>query len=241
MSIRKNNILIQNASPLLWIVGALIFMLFVYAPLIIYLSNANDFSFDTLDVLKFMLPLAVVVFVICSIICLLISGAGRKLFTAVEVVAFTVLVSSFLQGNFFSSWLPTLDGSVIDWNSFEYQRFVSLALWILPLAASFAVLKKLGDEELAKLASFSGKIITAYLVLTLCLTVFSSPYVSKDKKGISITYDCVFDMSNEENFIILLLDCVDVNFYERRSRNSRKSEMFLRISRFIEIRFLPII
>lgn len=205
----------HNVVGLLWPLGALVFMLLVYAPLNIYLSNANDFSFDTLDVLKFMLPLAAAAFLICALLCLLISKAGRKLSSVAELAAFTALVACFLQGNFFASWLPTLDGSVIDWSAFGPQRFVSLTLWLLPLAVSFAVLKKFGADGLARLSSLSGKILFAYLALTLSLTMISSPYLAKDKKGISITYDYALDVSDDENLIILLLDCVDVNYYEQ--------------------------
>lgn len=204
-----------SIGGLLWPFAALIFMLLVYAPLNVYLSNANDFSFDTLDVLKFMLPLAAAAFLFCALICLLISKAGRKLYSVTAVLAVTALAACFLQGNFFSSWLPTLDGSVIDWSAFGLQRFVSLALWLLPLAISFAVLMKFGDDRLAKLSSISGKTLFAYLALTLFLTMISSPYLAKDKKGISITYDYALDVSDDENLFILLLDCVDVNYYEQ--------------------------
>lgn len=204
-----------NIACILWPLAALIFMLFLYAPLNIYLSNANDFSFDTLDVLKFMLPLATVAFIVCAFIFLLVSKAGRKLYVLAEVTVFTVLFACFLQGNIFSSWLPTLDGSVIDWSAFGPQRFVSLTLWFLPLAISFVALKKFGTDGLARLSSLTGKILFAYLALTLSLTMISSPYLAKDKKGISITYDYVLDVSEDENLIILLLDCVDVNYYEQ--------------------------
>ena len=119
--------------------GTIVFLLLIYAPLTIYCSNCNDFSFDIFDLLKYFVPLSIVCFFIAAFVLMMFNRISMKLYYAVETILYALLLGFFIQGNFFSGYLPTLTGEEPLWSTFSSYRYFSIVIWIASAATALAV------------------------------------------------------------------------------------------------------
>lgn len=202
--------LVRRAGPGIWVCALLSFLLLVYAPLNVFLSNVSDFAFDLRDTLLYMLPVAFIAFAVASVVFIIICRFGGRLYALALSAAMAVCVSLFLQGDFFSSWLPPLDGAEVIWSDWAGKRIVSIAVWAIPLAAAVIAALKSDRQKLESLVSVAAKLMLAYLVVISLFNVFAAKNELRDKTGIRISYDHVTEMSEDENLIVLLLDCIGV-------------------------------
>lgn len=202
--------LIQKAKPGIWASALLCFLLLAYAPLNVFLSNISDFAFDLRDTLLYMLPVAVLAFIAASAVFVLICRFGERLYALALSVAIAMSVSLFLQGDFFSSWLPPLDGAEVIWSDWAGKRIISVALWAIPLALAVFAALKADRQKLEQAVSVVAKLMLAYLVVISFVNVFAVKDKLRDKTGIRISYDHVTEMSKDENLIVLILDCIGV-------------------------------
>ena len=183
------------------------FLLLVYAPVELYVTNVDGFIYDIYDLLRMMLPIfaAAVVLIICFFA--LLKKFGNRLFAAASAMFLWILTALYLQGTFFSKNLPPLDGREISWADYAGQRIPSLLIWGLSAAAVFLLLRGLGREKFLKIsAGISGFVLVMLAVSAVMIAVPGEGL--RDKRDLLVTEDHMLEMSEEENFVILLTDCI---------------------------------
>ena len=191
---------------------AFAFMLCIYAPFELYLTNQSEFWFDAVMMLKPAALLFALVFVGCVTAFLIVRLFGKTPYDVVLALSFAALVYFYIQGNYFIGGLPPLDGTNVDWSAPSPERIKSIVAIIVCLAACGVVFWKF-----RKKFSNITMLVSGGLALMLMLTMGTMLLTTEieDKTGRLKCYnEGEFEYSTKENFIILLLDSVDAGTFE---------------------------
>ena len=188
------------------------FLFFVYAPFEMLFSNQDDLWFD----MYMLLPTALLLFGIAMLV-------GSGIFSLLRImnggcyriavtICFSSLICLYIQGNFMSGNLPPLDGTDINWNDYMGDRLGSLLVWVGILAGLLFFYRKILWERLRKIISTVSLFLFLMLLSSLVITgILSKGYVKKTT--LSATTKDEFELSEDSNFIILVLDALDAGTF----------------------------
>ncbi len=190
--------------------AAACFITLVYGPLELYFTNREDFWFAP----NVIVPEVIFLFAAALLLCiLLLAAADRwapKLYALLTgCFAWGTLVC-YLHSNFLSGWLPSMDGSAVDWNAYPTQRALSAAVCVeAALFVGFLGWKK----WLQNAAFFGGGALTLMLAITVVTlglgssSLQGSYYFSTNKE--------LQDYSSDKNFLMFVVDTVDGDVFEQ--------------------------
>lgn len=188
------------------------FLLFIYSPMEFYFTNQDDFLYDIFHLFRVMLPVGLLIFIVSFLFLLTLKRICEKFYYFILYGYFSVFLILYLQGTFFSYYLPTFDGSSVNWSSLSIHRYESIILILAIFALIFFLAHKFGREKSEQLISTASLLIGLILVLASILSgVSSGGFKNKDDK--IITDDGIMLYSTDENFLILLLDAVDADCF----------------------------
>lgn len=173
----------------------------------------NDFWFD----IESMKPVLLITFfgsLIVSFVSLLICyGLCRKfnkeiVFQRIIIILTGIFLCIYIHSNFLSNFLPALDGSIMDWGNI-WGNITSIAICILILVIIIICTKK---RLIAKTFVYSGFVVGA--IFLMLMTSFISTAMTTDvfvPKAVitTATTKNLNLMSNNKNYMILLVDAVD--------------------------------
>ncbi len=184
------------------------FMLFLYAPLELYVVNKDEFWFDIYKLFPIMLVLFSIAILLFTCILLFCYSIHRRLYQGAVIVLFVIFLTSYIQGNYLVYNFPPLDGTTIDWSKYTFEEMVSFVLWIVIVSLVLILIKFLHMQKFLQIVKFTGIGITLILFITF-ISIFIRNDGYKKKLDLCITKENEFSMSTDTNFIILLLDAVD--------------------------------
>lgn len=213
--------ILKTIKPAILISFLLVFLLVIYAPLEIYFSNSADFSFDCYNLLGIMAPLAFILFVFCSLFFALLNKISQRLFCAFTVLFAVAVLAFFIQGTFLASALPEMDGEFVDWSAFNYQRPWSIVLWLSAAILAIILIRKLNPKLFDKVIIAFSISVFAFLCLTLIIDGFSTGGF-KEKSDYAVSDLFLTDTSDDENFIVFLVDAVDARAFTDVYNNHRE-------------------
>lgn len=190
--------------------AAACFITLVYGPLELYFTNRKDFWFAP----NLIVPEVLFLFAAALLLCiLLLAAADRwapKLYALLTGCFVWGTLVCYLHSNFLSGWLPSMDGSAVDWNAYPAQRALSAAVCVAAaLFVGFLGWKK----WLQNAAFFGGGALTLMLAITVTAIGISSTstagsYYVSTTQGLQ-TY------STDKNFVIFVVDSVDGDVFEQ--------------------------
>jgi len=190
--------------------AAACFITLVYGPLELYFTNRKDFWFAP----NLIVPEVAFLFAAALLLCiLLLAAADRwapKLYALLTGCFVWGTLVCYLHSNFLSGWLPSMDGSAVDWNAYPTQRALSAAV----CAAAALFVGFLGWKKwLQKAAFFGGGALTLMLAITVVTLGMGSSslqgnyYFSTNKE--------LQEYSSDKNFLIFVVDAVDGDVFEQ--------------------------
>lgn len=201
---------------------------FFYAinnPLELYFANIDEFWFD----LKTLFPIIVVsfglFFLFISFTNLLIFRFLNRFYLLFMLIQVSMFFAIYIQGNFFTAFLPPMDGSVIEWKEYSIHNlfFIASLMALVGIATLIIVNKKNSSFDF-----FYWSVGAVNLMLLLTIITFgvtNDAFQSKTK--LTCTKENEFTFSSDTNFVILLLDAVDgKNFYKLISDNKNYQDTF---------------
>lgn len=205
---------------------ALCFLLFVYAPLELCLTNPLEFWFSAAQ----LLPAALGLFVLGSaLLCALLLALRRfapRLYPLAVAVLFAALVCTWIQGSFLVAGLPGLNGAAVDWNAYPGQRLASALLWLAVSALIVTALRKLGGKRFVTVCAWGSLGLCLMLGVTL-VTLSLTGRTGEKEQAVICTDEGLFTYSEDENFLILVLDAVDGDAFEQAlARDARYPGIF---------------
>ena len=190
--------------------AAACFITLVYGPLELYFTNRKDFWFAP----NVIVPEVLFLFAAALLLCiLLLAAADRwapKLYSRLTGCFVWGTLVCYLHSNFLSGWLPSMDGSAVDWNAYPTQRALSAAVCVAAaLFVGFLGWKK----WLQNAAFFGGGALTLMLAITVVTlglgssSLQGSYYFSTNKE--------LQDYSSDKNFLMFVVDTVDGDVFEQ--------------------------
>jgi hypothetical protein len=191
---------------------SLSFLLFIYAPLEIYLTNQNDFWFDFYTLAPFLMRTFLIFSFICIVTLVGLLFIKIPLYEVVVSILFAILIASYIQGTFLSSGLPPLDGREIDWLSYQTENRISWILWGALCIISVVFLIKLKFPVFNKIVVAVSAFLSALLGISLFALLIQNKGLYGKNTEIATTKN-QFEMSADKNFIILLFDAVDASMF----------------------------
>ncbi|MBQ3409047.1 MAG: sulfatase-like hydrolase/transferase [Clostridia bacterium] len=198
------------------------FMLFIYEPIIMYVSNSTDFWFD----IKILISCTSIIFFIAffaifigyNIVYLLtkyVFKEKEKIYRAFLVIGFVLFLVTYIQGNFLAGKLPVLDGSPIEWNNYTTLSVISGLLLIVAFGVAIFMVIKLKMEKCVKIFSYISCAIFFMLSISLVSTCISKGEAIRKKEYITTaTARNINKYSSKKNFIIFMLDAIDAETAE---------------------------
>ena len=183
------------------------FMFFIYAPLELYFTNQGEFFYD----IYILLPL-----VFCNFLIFLGGSIGffwllrkTKWYYPCLYAYFIAFICSYVQGNFLAAWLPIINGEMLNWNNYPVERIKSVVLWIIVIGVFLLLYKKKGSIFINKFIKVISLFMGWMLFLTICILCVSTEGYHKKQILSTATSKDILTMSEEKNFVILLLDATD--------------------------------
>ena len=222
---RENRI--KEFAPAIWLSVAASFFVFLYEPVTLYVGNYLDLDYDIYDLLKYMPLIALGICIISILVFFILRKISDKVYTATLSLYFVALIASYIQGEYLVKDLPVMDGSEIDWSSFGGQRIITVIIWIILIVAVVLIWKFLKTDKLQKIIKTGSIVLFVFCLLSLVLTCTASKNAFKEKNITCMTADSAFEMSTDQNFIILLMDGVDAEvFTDVINENPEYKEVF---------------
>ena len=198
----------KNWIPGLFVSAAISFLLFLYAPVDLYCANTAEFWFDFSTLLLTALGMFAVSFAALAIgylIALLLHPVVYRIALAGGLALF---VCTYIQGNFLIDKLPPLDGTSIWWGKYDILRKDTLILWGVVLAVVIVGMCLFRGRKFINAVMFVSGCMTLMLLVTVCSTILTSG-VLHSKLHLHVSAEEEFEMSEDENFVILVLDTAD--------------------------------
>ena len=198
----------KQLLPGILVAAAISFLVFLYAPVDLYCANVSEFWFDfsTLFLTALgMFAVSMVVLVLCYLIAWLIHPLLYRIALAGGL---TLFLCTYIQGNFMIAKLPPLDGTSIWWEKYDILRKDTLILWAVVLALVVIAGVVLKKKKFENVVMFISGCMTPMLLVTACSTILTSGALTP-KVHLHISEENEFRMSEDENFVIFVLDTAD--------------------------------
>ena len=206
--------------PGLLIVCAITYMLCYYAPLEIYMNNKNEFWFDYSVLQPQLLELCWTFLKIGFLIVIACYAIHRKLYNGALFAGISSLAILYIQGNYFASNLPAMDGTEIEWANYmpEMEQSAILCLSVIIIVAIlFRVLK---DKKFSYVVDFTCILITAMLVVSLADINKNTNGTQVKQNDFVVSKNNQYDYSSDKNSIVFVVDAFDSQTFNNIVSNS---------------------
>ncbi len=184
------------------------FMLCIFAPLEIYAGNQEEVWYDA----YLLFPFCIGLFCALMLISIMLFGGayliGDKVYDIVLACYFFMFAGAYIQGNFGVSGLPPFDGTEVNWAAYRRETIGSTVCWFFIAVAVFVLLAVLKTEKFRKVVSAVGLFMFAVLFSTLAAIGIREGLLTP-QQFVHFTKNDQFEMSQNQNFIILVLDAID--------------------------------
>mgnify|MGYP006950587654 FL=1 len=194
--------------PGIFISLAISFLLFLYAPVDLYCANVSEFWFDFSTLLITALGMFAACFAVLMVLYLIAMLIHPYVYRIALAGGLTLFICTYIQGNFMIDKLPPLDGTTIKWENYTILRTEDLILWSVALLIVVLMYVFLKKDLFSRTVMYLSGGLTLMLLITAVSVVFTSGAL-QERARYQLGGDNEFVMSDEQNFIILVLDTVD--------------------------------
>lgn len=198
----------------LFVAFSVCFMLFIYAPLELYASNQTELWFDFRLILKAVLENFAIFFVLNAVGILLAALLSKKLCRTVTALELVLLLTLYVQGNFLVSHMPPFDGTEIVWENYQGENRKTAIVCILLILLVAAAFQFLGEKRMDLVSRAVSAGLGGMLFLTL-VTLILTTGAYRERTTYYALENGQYRLSEDTNFLILLLDAVDAKSFEK--------------------------
>lgn len=189
-----------------------VFTFLLYAPLRIYIENKDTlwFNFDAT------LKVSLIISAVGLLISLLMTVVPKKIIhVGMCCLLFALALGLFVQGNYMNIDYGSgvLDGSEIAWKDYTTYGALTSAVWAACLAFPFALFMVFRNNWRRVLMVISlGLVIAQGVNLAVMLNDNSG---SLNKITYEVTTDGIYELSEDENTIVFVLDSFDDEYLSK--------------------------
>lgn len=194
----------------------------IFAPSSLFLENIDEFSIFYSDILPVLFPVTVflLIFIYMSAICL----ADEKLLHLFTAFVFSIALCMYVQGNFLNPAFPALDGTEINWASYQKENIISICFWAFCIAACLA-LSFLWKEKTEKVIKYMALFLSSIQMVTLLVLLFMSR--SDNYVNYGYSKEDEFAVGSKTNVIIFLIDTLQTSTMEEYLTSDAYTDHFL--------------
>ena len=200
--------MLAELKPAFFLSLTFCFMLFIYAPLELYVNNIEEFWYDAFLLLPFIVKDFFFFFAV-SLAGFTVAYLLTKIIYEIALYAYFVcMIACYIQGNYMVKGLPPLDGTEIHWEWYRPEMIKSTIMWVAVAVICLIVFFILKYDKVKKAVTY----ISIFLVLMLgsTITVLSvNGDIFTKKQYEKFNKLDQFEMSTDTNFIIVMLDAID--------------------------------
>ena len=207
-SVTKRKITGRQLVPGILVSLAISFLLFLYAPIDLYCANTAEFWFDFSTLFLTASGMFAACFVVLAVIYLIAVLIHPYVYRIALAGGLTLFICTYIQGNFMIDRLPPLDGTSIWWEKYDILRKDTLILWAVVAIVVIAAMIVLKKQKFINAVMFISGCMTLMLLVTACSTVVTSGALHP-KLHLHVSVEEEFEMSKDQNFVILVLDTAD--------------------------------
>ena len=195
--------------------------LLIFAPLSLYVSGNDEMWFSFRSLLS---PVFVVSLIGMIVMTALLSLPKRAIHKVLCCLVFGVSLGLYIQCGFFniSYGSGVLDGSQIAWKDYTTYGAIDSAMWAACLALPFAiymVFKRSWRHILMTAAIF----IILLQIGGLSVRLYQNQN-SLNKLSHEVTTDGIYELSENDNTLVFLLDSMDKSYYDAYKENHPEIE-----------------
>ena len=183
------------------------FVLFVFAPVDMYLSTADELWFSLKDLIPWLLIFAAVTFAGITLLCCILPKKLSVIFRA-GVYACSFLL--WLQGNVLVADYGTLDGEKVNWAEYRVPGILNALIWIAVIALFIFLMLRL-RKKFRGVVEAAACILLATQIVTLGVLLIRQPQKAEQQGDRYLSRENEFVISPEENTLVFVLDCFDGN------------------------------
>ncbi len=183
----------------------------IFMPCSLFLGNIDEFPIEFEKIIPLVCAVSLMVFILLTGIGFLFSGKGKKINHIYMGVVFSCALGFYLQGNFLNPHFGVLNGNTIDWSKYSSNGFVSILVWILCITIPqiFLTFQKKRTMCVIKWSSYFA---AAMQMVTIVILAFTSEKTVEN--DFVITKDKQFQLSEQENIILFVVDSLDASWFE---------------------------
>ena len=207
-NIAKKKITGRQLLPGVFISLAISFLIFLYAPIDLYCANISEFWFDFSTLLLTAFGMFTVSMLVLLLIYVIALWVHPKVYRIALTGGLALFICTYIQGNYMIDRLPPLDGTSIWWGKYDVLRMDTLMLWGIVLTIAIIAAIFLKKEKFENTIMFISGVMALMLLVTVCSTILTSGALTP-KVHMHISVENEFQMSEEENFVIFVLDTAD--------------------------------
>lgn len=188
--------------------------LFIFIPLDVYLTNAEEIWFSAKDIFPYMAVGVLLSFILLCVVEKFLPASAKKYF---QLVFLGLTFGFFLQSYLLNPDYKILELVQANLDAYKAENLFNFILWAYFILLLMYLLKKHSAKKILDV----GKTLCLALVI---VQTFSLCYIGansfSDKRDYNIlTTAHLFDVSSKENIIVLVLDAFDERVFEEINQN----------------------
>lgn len=189
-----------------------VYTFFLYAPIKLYIENKDVLWFDFDATLTVSLIVSAVALLLITLFATI---PKRFIHAGVCCLLFALALGLFIQGNFLNIDYGSgvLDGSEIAWKDYTTYGAINSAVWAACLAMPFAFYMVFRTQWRRILIFSSLGLVLVQVVILSSLVVQNSGTL--DKATFDVTRDGIYELSEDDNTIVFVLDSFDEEYLEK--------------------------
>lgn len=215
---------INKLTPGLWLAFTANFLFAFFAPLELYCTNVGEFCYDIRVLFPLVLKLFLISFISSAAVITLLYMAGDVVYHIGLVCSFVVFICLYIQGTYMAGSIPVLDGTPVDWSVFRKQNVHTIIMFLIVVFICFLVIKLGKLKSMRSFVKYASMFISIILAMTLTVLYFSKRADRKKENNRYVSSNGMFEMSEDKNFVIFLLDCVDSREMTRLMEEDKEYE-----------------
>ena len=184
------------------------FMLFIYAPLELYVNNIEGFWYDAFVLFPFIIR-DFFFFLFISLVGFVVAYLLAKVVYEIALYGYFVcMIACYIQGNYMVKGLPPLDGTDINWTWYRPEMIKSTIMWIVVAVLCLVGFLVLKYDKAKKIITYVSVFLVLILGSTITVLSVNGDIFTKKQYEKFNKLD-QFEMSTDTNFVIVMLDAID--------------------------------
>lgn len=208
----------KSLTPLWAVLVFLSMTFFIFGPLSLYLTNRREMWFGLGDVLAVCALCGVVVPMVLWLLGRCIPS--QRIREWYVCLLFGLTLALYVEGNYLSVFTDygTLNGENVDWSTYGFTAIWNTIAWFLCIALPFVIRRLVRGWK--KVLLFLSLAVTGMQVIALgSMLVRDGTDGETVERNYSLTSKDMFDLSEDENFIIFILDYYDAKDFTDLLKN----------------------